>query len=285
MGFILASDRVKSFHFKFVQQFKFISHINPPNHLLFSRSSKVLLFPRNISTLFLILPRSKSPPLKTRPYLPLITRLRVLHQETILHAMLIWPVQRDFPQTPRRFKREAVHDDRAAATGPRMGLGMSESQMNQKWMIYFRNKQGSEAGGNHPLVCREEGEEEMQSCSLRSPGYNSLGQQTSHYKGQRFLTSLQLSCQHLTRLRFNEENKHLHRKCSQQLNLSTTFIRTSGEVKGWPASQDQISGLPDLGGGRGEHLHSSGNRLLRVTTSSDYKLREPLTFSLQAQWA
>ncbi|MEQ2263853.1 hypothetical protein XENORESO_013908 [Xenotaenia resolanae] len=41
------------------------------------------------SSPFLILPSSKSPPLKTYPYLTLITRLnRVLHQETILHAML-----------------------------------------------------------------------------------------------------------------------------------------------------------------------------------------------------
>lgn len=74
------------------------------------------------------------------------------------------------------------------------------------------------------------------------------------------------------------KNHRFHRKCLQQLNLRTTPVHLK-ERRDERPPEDQTGGLPDSGATHAE----VETDYWRVTTSSDYKLKAPLTFCLEAQ--
>lgn len=74
-----------------------------------------------------------------------------------------------------------------------------------------------------------------------------------------------------------KKTHHLHGKCLQQLNLSNTPHLSRGEKDDRP-QKIKIGGLPDSGA----TYSGVETDYCRVTASSDYKLKAPLTFCLQA---
>lgn len=79
------------------------------------------------------------------------------------------------------------------------------------------------------------------------------------------------------------KNHHLHGKCLQQLNLSTTPICLEGLRSRGDDRPLKIKPVDYLTWG--PLMLEWKQDYCRVTTSSDYKLKAPLTFCLQAKKA